>query len=155
MKKIQAILAFVLCSFAFTKHASAGSALLSEVRTSQPYHSIMMQGDAELVLVPTAKFEITLEGTNDQLMNMTTLLKNDTLFIIQTNNKDRKGKKTRIEVGVKELASLYVKGNTKVSASGYIDTDMLKIRAEEGAAVNLDVRALKSRSATIGMNHLH
>lgn len=157
MKKIAAILTIVLCLFTCVKFASAGSAVLSEVRTSQPYHSITMQGDAELVLVPSSEFEITLEGTNDQLMNMVTLLKDGTLHIIQTNNKDRKNQRTRIFVGVKELTSLYVKGHTEVSANGLIDTERLKIRTEDGAAVNLDVRAHQPKSKTLGYldNSLH
>ena len=109
-----------------------------------------MQGDAEIILVPSDKFDITLEGTSDQLMNMVTLLKDDTLFIVQTNNKDKKSQRTRIVLNLDQLVSLHVKGKTEVTAKGYINTNRLTIRAEDGAVVNLDVRATKEKTKTLG-----
>ncbi len=155
MKKVILFSAAFVMLFSFAQYAKAETAKTSEVRTSKPYHSIVMKGDAELILVPSEKFDITLEGTEDQIMNMVTLLKDDTLFIVQMNNRDRKNQRTRIMVSVDELVALHVKGKTEVSASGYINTNILTIRAEEGAVVNLDIRALKVKAKTLGCSFIH
>ncbi len=141
--------------FSLANFAKAESAIISELRTSNPYHAIVMNGDAELILVPSDKFEITLEGTEAQILNMVTLLKNDTLFIIQTNNKDKKNQRTKVMVNIDDLVALHVKGKTDVSANGYINTNILTIRAEEGAVVNLDVRALKVKAKTLGCSYIN
>lgn len=155
MKKNIFIYATILLCFSLINVSLAESALISELRTSKPYHAIVMKGDAELILVPSDKFEITLEGTEAQIMNMVTLLKDDTLFITQTNNKDKKNQRTRVIVGIDELVALHVKGKTDVSANGYINTNILTIRAEEGAVVNLDVRALKVKAKSLGSSSIN
>jgi hypothetical protein len=150
MKKSIILSLFFVSALICKLSASTGKDITSEVRTSAPFHSIDVLGDAELVLIPSDDYTITLEGTGDQLMNMVTLLKNDTLFIVQTNKKDKKDQRTKILVNVNDLSSLHVKGKTNVSANGYINTETMNIRAEEGAAVNLDLRASKSKTKLTG-----
>ncbi len=155
MKKILLFSTVMLVLLSFTNTLQAGAKIVSEVRTSDPYHAIIVEGDAEIVLIPSGKFGITVEGTHDQLINMTTLLKNDTLFIVQTNNKDYNKQRTRLLINVDELTGLHIKGNTLVTASGLINTDILTIHAEDGAVVNLDVRALKVNSKTLGCSSIN
>ncbi|MBP6334939.1 MAG: DUF2807 domain-containing protein [Bacteroidia bacterium] len=150
MKKIHSLIAFTLVFVCMIQSVNAGTEASSEIRTSQPYKSIVMAGDAELILNPSDKLEISVEGTQDQIMNMHTVIKNDTLYITQINNKDKRQQRTRVVVSVDGLNTLYVKGKTDVSANGVINTDILTIRAEEGAVVNLDMRASKSKGKVQG-----
>ncbi|HNS11815.1 MAG TPA: DUF2807 domain-containing protein [Bacteroidia bacterium] len=152
MKKTFMLSASLFLLLLITHSVIAETHSYSEVRSSDPYHNIAMVGDAELVLVPSDKFEISLEGSKDQIINMVTILKNDTLFIQQTNKKDRKNSRTRILVSVNGLKALHVKGNTDVTANGYINSDILTIKAEQGAVVNLDLKASKVKSKTLGFN---
>lgn len=155
MKKIIQWSLTLLIVIGFAQSIFAEAELISETRSSNPYHAIVMQGNAELILMPSKNFEITLEGTKDQITNMVTLLKNDTLFVTQTNDKDKKNKRTKIIIHVDELLAIHVKGNTEVTANGYINTDKLTIRAEEGAVVNLDVRALNVKNKALGRSNFH
>ena len=153
VKKLFAIIAgFVMPALSF---ASDSSAIITEVRTSQPYHAIVMEGDAKITLVQDEVPGLSLTGTEDQLLNMTTYLRNDTLYILQTNNYDVDGKRTEILINVDDLTSLDVQGNSLVEAYGYINTDILSIKVDKGAVVNLDVRALKIKSEVLGCGTVH
>ena len=151
MKQVKILFAIV-AGFLFPalSNASDSSEKITEKRSSQPYHSIIVLGNAQIKLVQDEMPGLSLSGTKDQLMNMSTYLRNDTLYIIKTNNYDVNGKRTKISVNVDNLTLLDVKGNTLVEADGYINTDILSIKVDKGAVVSLDVRALKVKSEILG-----
>ncbi|HNP48032.1 MAG TPA: DUF2807 domain-containing protein [Bacteroidia bacterium] len=151
MKQVKLILA-VLTGFLVPvfSQASGATKKITETRTSEAYHSIVVEGNAKITLVQDETPGLTVTGTEDQIMNMTTYLKNDTLYILQTNNHDVKGERTEITINVDNLTLLDVRGNTSVEAHGFINTDILSIKVDKGAVVNLDVRALKVKSAVLG-----
>ncbi|HRH67436.1 MAG TPA: DUF2807 domain-containing protein [Bacteroidia bacterium] len=151
MKHVKILLALLAGFLApALSNAFAKPSRLTETRTSKAYHAIVMEGNAKITLVQDDAPGLSLTGTKDQLLNMTTFLKNDTLYIIQTNNYDVKGERTEILINVDNLTLLDIKGNSVVEAYGYIDTDILSIKVDNGAVVNLDVRALKVKSAVLG-----
>lgn len=127
---------------------------VTETLQSDPYHAIVIKDDMEVVLVPSETFEVAVQGTSYQVKNVTVYRHNDTLYITQVNKNGRQKSPTRVEVRVKDLALLDVIGNTSVYASGHINTDILSIRANEGATVNLDVRALQVKTRVFGCSKI-
>jgi hypothetical protein len=148
MKTMFALLAAVVlqasAAFAGTRQP------VTETLQSDPYHAIVIKGDLEVVLVPSDKFEVAVQGTAYQVKNVTVFRNNDTLYVTEVNKNGRHRSPARVEIRVKDLALLDVTGSTSVHASGYINTDILSIRANEGATVNLDVRALQVKTRVFG-----
>lgn len=152
--KSYAILLYALLTFSFSTSGAITKDQISETRTSHPYHAIVIKGELDVMLVPSKNWEITVEGTKDQVWNLVTLLKDDTLFVTELNRKSGQKTRTGVQISVNDLASIHVIGESKVSASAYINSDFLNIRAEAGAIVNLDVRALKVNSKVIGCSSI-
>ena len=127
---------------------------VTETLQSDPYHAIVIKGDLEVVLVPSETFEVAVQGTAYQVRNVSVYRNNDTLYITEVNKNGRRKSPARVEIRVKDLALLDVTGNTSVYASGHINTDILSIRANEGATVNLDVRALQVKTRVFGCSKI-
>lgn len=134
--------------------AQSENVLATEERTSAPYHYIHIKGDMNIRIVQDEIPGVTLEGTNYQLENTVTLLRNDTLFVYQTNVR-RSDNKTRLLINVENVSMLEVDGNSKVDGSGLINSDYLTIRAYNGAQIKLDVRALKVDSKVTGCSTIN
>lgn len=118
---------------------------LTETRVSMPFQYISIKGDMNVKLVQDETPAVTVEGTGYQLGNTITMLRNDTLFVYQTNI--RKGdSKTHVIINVNNISLLEVSGKTRVDCSGLLNSDYLTIRANQGAQIKLDVRALKVQS---------
>ncbi len=125
--------------------------IITEPRTSAPYHHLHIKGEMNVKLIQNEVPGVTVEGTSYQTGNTITMLRNDTLFVYQTNIRKR-DRKTSVTINVDGLVSLEVSGKTRVNCSGLVNTDYLTIKAIEGAQIKLDVRALKvdSRAAACG-----
>lgn len=121
----------------------------TEQRTSKPYHHLNIKGEMNIKLVQDEVPGVTVTGTLYQTGNTVTMLRNDTLFIYQTNAR-RNDNKTFVTVYVDALVSLEVSGKSKVNCTGLVNTDYLTIRAYSGAQIKLDVRALKVDSKATG-----
>ena len=128
---------------------SAVNRVITESRTSAPYHHIQIKGEMKVKLLQDKMPGVTVEGTNYQTGNTVTMLRNDTLFIYQTNIR-RTDAKTIIKINVDDLASLEVTGRTTVNSNGLVNTDYLIIRAYAGAQIKLDVRAMEVDSRATG-----
>jgi hypothetical protein len=127
--------------------------VIIEPRTSAPYHYIHIQGEMNVKLAQDETPGVTVRGTTYQTGNTVTMLRNDTLFIYQTNTRKRDNK-TFLTVNVHDLVSLEVIGKTRVNCSGLVNTEYLTIRASEGAQIKLDVRAIKVDSRATGCGYI-
>jgi hypothetical protein len=147
--KIIFLIAMLAATAMNTAAQSSQDVILSERRTSMPYHFISIKGEMNVKLVQDETAELRVDGTSYQLDNTITMLRNDTLFVYQTNIQKGEGK-TRLSINVNDISLLEVSGKTKVDCSGLVNTDYLTIRAKDGAQIKLDVRALKVQSEVTG-----
>lgn len=127
--------------------------MTTEMRTSKPYHFIHVKGEMNVKVLQQETPGVSVEGSGYQMMNTITILRNDTLFVYQTNI--RKGEaKPFVTIGINDLSLLEVSGKTKVDCNGLINTDYLTIRAYDGAQIKVDVRALKVDSKVTGCSQI-
>ena len=146
------VLAFTLITMQLAVKAT-GKNPVTDVRTSKPYHYLLITGTLDIKIEQGNEFGITVKGNQDQVYNTITWRRNDTLFVYQTNNV--KGEmRTKVIIRVDNLVLLEAKGDVKVDCSGYINSDMLTVRAYDGAKIKLDVRALKVESKATGSSHI-
>jgi hypothetical protein len=127
--------------------------MLAEDRSSAPYHYIRITGKMNVRIVQADVPGVTVEGSRYQVYNTVTMLRNDTLFVYQTNIR-RQEPKTFVSISVDNISFLEVKGESKVDCTGLINTDFLTIRAYDGAQIRLDVRALKVDSKATGCSSI-
>jgi hypothetical protein len=139
--------------FAMNAHAQNSNAVVTEPRTSKPYHHLQIKGEMNIKLVESDMPGLVVRGNPYQLGNTVTMLKNDTLFIYQANTR-KTDSKTFLSINVSELVSLEVSGKTRVNCTGLVNTDYLTIRAYSGAQIKLDVRALKVDSRAMGCGYI-
>jgi hypothetical protein len=150
MKSKIIILIALPAAIAMNALAQSGSnTIIKEPRTSAPYHHVHIKGEMNVRLVQNEVAGVTVEGTSYQTGNTVTMLRNDTLYVYQTNIR-KTDSKTYVAINVDALVSLEVSGKTKVNCSGLVNTDYLTIKANAGAQIKLDVRALKVDSRATG-----
>src|SRR5689334_6364844 len=75
----------LLLTLAGNLSVKASSDVITETRTSSPFHSIQVKGEFEIKLMQDQEPFLTVEGTEYQVGNTVTILRNDTLFITQPN----------------------------------------------------------------------
>ena len=126
----------------------------TEARTSGSYHAIVIKGDLDIKIVQGNTPGIMVEGTDFQLLNTVTMLKDDTLYVYQTNVK-RSMKRTFLTINIDNISLLEVKGNSNVDCTGLINADFLTLRALDGAQIKIDVRALKVDSKATGSSTIN
>jgi hypothetical protein len=153
MKNKITILIVMLVAWAMNVTAQSSDVYFSETRTSKPYHFIHISGEMNVKIVQDETPGVTVEGTGYQIGNTITMLRNDTLFVYQTNTRSTDSK-TRIVINANDIVLLEVIGKTKVDCSGLVNTDYLTVRAKEGAQIKLDVRALKVDSRVTGCSFI-
>ena len=151
--KIFVLIAFSLATVVNTHSQSSQNTIKVDARTSKPYHHLHIRGEMNVKLIQKEMPGVSVEGTSYQTGNTVTMLRNDTLFIYQTNIR-KSDSKTLVTVNVDELVSLEVTGRTRVNCSGLVNTDYLTIRASSGAQIKLDVRALKVNSKATGCGYI-
>lgn len=152
--KILALVALQVALAANLHSQSSYNAVTIEPRTSKPYHHLHIKGEMNVKLVQYETPGVTVEGTSYQTGNTITMLRNDTLFIYQTNIR-RTDNKTIVTINVDNLVSLEVSGRTRVNCNSLVNTDYLTIRAGGGARIKLDVRALKIDSKALGGGYIN
>lgn len=153
MKNKISILIAVLAASAMISSAQSSNTVFSEERTSKPYHFINIKGVMNIKLVQDETPGVVVEGNKYQLGNTITMLRNDTLFVYQTNIRSGDSK-TFLSIRVNEISLLEVSGKTKVDCSGLVNADYLTVRAKDGAQIKLDVRALKVESKVTGCSFI-
>jgi|GEM_PF-3210325 len=153
MKSKMIIFIAVLVTLSMNLSAQGNSALVTENRTSNPFHYIHIKGELNVKIVQDVVPGVTVEGANFQVNNTITMLRNDTLFVFQTHVR-KKDSKTSVLISVDDISFLEVSGNSKVDCTGLINTDFLTIRAYDGAQIKLDVRALKVDSKVTGCSFI-
>jgi hypothetical protein len=110
----------------------------SESRTSNPYHFIVIKGNFDVTLIQNETPGITVMGTNSQVKNTVTMLKDDTLYVYVINE-SKSTKRTEVKINVNELNSLAVDGKSKVEGIGLVNSNQISIKADGGAEINLNV----------------
>ncbi|MEO8088063.1 MAG: DUF2807 domain-containing protein [Bacteroidota bacterium] len=154
MKNKMTMFIAVLVTLSMNLYAqSSNNAIVTETRTSNPFHYIHIKGQMNVKIVQHDVPGVAVEGTTYQLNNTITYLRNDTLFVFQ-NNVRKQDSKTFVEIRVDDISFLEVSGNSKVDCTGLINTDFLTIRAYDGAQIKLDVRALKVDSKVTGCSFI-
>jgi hypothetical protein len=121
------------------------NAVVTESRTSRPYHFIIITGEMNVKLIQDENPGVAVEGNKYQLDNTITIVKNDTLIVYQTNIR-KKDSKTFVAINADNLVLLSVNGKSKVDCAGLVHSDYLTIRANNGAIIKIDVRALSVKS---------
>jgi hypothetical protein len=150
--KITIIIAMLFAS-AMIVSAQSNEVYFSEMRTSKPYHFIHIKGEMNVKIVQDETPGVVVEGTQYHLGNTVTILRNDTLFVYQTNTRSTDGK-TRLIIKANDVVLLEVIGKSKVDCSGLVNSDYITVRAKEGAQIKLDVRALKVDSKVTGCSFI-
>jgi len=153
MKSKITMMVLALLLITITPAVFAGNSQVTDVRVSQPYHYVNIIGTLDVKIEQGSDFGITVKGTQYQVYNTITWRRNDTLFVYQTNYY-KSEIKTKVIIHVSDLVLLEAKGNVKVDCSGIINSDMLTVRAYDGAKIKLDVRALKVDSKATGCSHI-
>jgi len=146
------VLALMLTTINLVANA-AGSTYMMETRTSKPYHYLHIVGNLDVKIEQSAEPGVVVDGSKFQVYNTISILRDDTLFVYQTNVR-KVDAKTNVLIRVDNLSLLEVKGDTKVDCSGLINSDMLMVRASDGAQIKIDVRALKVDSKATGCSHI-
>src|ERR1051325_501801 len=71
---------------------SSDRILITDARTSKPYHFIHIKGEMNVKIIQDEAPGVTVEGTNYQVENTITWLRNDTLLVYQTNKRKSDGR---------------------------------------------------------------
>ena len=132
---------------------NSNDVFVTDTRISKPYHFIQIKGEMNVKIVQDEMPGVVVEGNNYQVGNTVTMLRNDTLFVYQTNTRigDRR---TRVIINADNLVLLDVTGKTRVDCSGLVNSDYLTVRAKDGAQIKLDVRAIKVESKVTGCSFI-
>ena len=92
--------------------------VLANKAVPQSYNSIVIRGDVDIILVQGTSNQMTLEGYQSQLENVTLNVYNNTLYV-NTNSKV-KGKKPVVYIPISDLRFLKVQGNSNVTTLGHL-----------------------------------
>ena len=154
MKSKITIFIAVLLTLAMNSVAeSSDHVLVTDSRTSTPFHYINIQGEMNIKIVQEEKQVVTVEGSQFQVDNTVTILRGDTLFVFQANVHKNESK-VLVTINIKNISLIEVTGKTNVVCEGLINTDYLTIRTHNGAKVKLDVRALQVDSKATGCSSI-
>src|SRR5690349_16100771 len=74
----------------------------TDSRTSKPYHSIHISGEMNVKIVHDETPGVTVKGSGYQIENTVSMLRNDTLFVFQTNTRKGEGK-TFVKINVDNI----------------------------------------------------
>jgi hypothetical protein len=138
------ILLFVLSAAIAVKAfaQNAGKNRITEKRVSETYHFVKINGEMNVNLVQNNEPGVVVTGSAYQIANTITILRNDTLFVYQTNI--RQGEtKPDIEINIQDITMLEVSGKSIVYCSGIENKDYIIVKAKDGAEIKMDVKAKK------------
>lgn len=149
--KTKIILLMVMLSTSALQMAAncCNSSLVSESRTSKPYHFINITGEMNVKIIQEKIPGVLVEGSNFQLDNTVTVLRNDTLFVFEANKRKNDGK-VSLSINVENMTMLEVSGKSIVYCEGMINSDLISIKALNGARIKLDLHALNVKSNVSG-----
>jgi hypothetical protein len=145
-KKISLLIAMSVTLAMNVVAQSNNDAILSESRTSKPFHNINIIGEMNVKIVQDETPSVSVDGNKYQLDNTITMLRSDTLFVYQTNIRQR-DRRTSVTINANGITRLEVSGKTKVDCLKMTNTDYLTVSAKDGAQIKLDVRSRKAQSA--------
>jgi len=126
---ITALTGLMLTAATFTTATAAETKtnhyVLTNKAVADAYHSIVVRGDVDIILVQGTSNLMTLEGYQSQLENLTLNVHNSTLYV---NTKAKtKGKKPVVYIPVSDLRFLKVQGNSNVSTLGHLQAAHITI----------------------------
>jgi len=146
--KISLLFAIALISVIPVVAQNHGYAILSDYRTSQPFHYISISGEMNVKIVQHETPAVAVVGSGYQLGNTITMLRGDTLFVYQTNIRQRDDK-TYVTIFANGITHLEATGKTKVVFSKLFNQDYLTVSAKDGAQIRLDVRSRKVQATAL------
>ncbi len=104
--------------------------VLANKAVSQSYNNIVVRGNVDIILVQGTSNQMTLEGYQNDLGNVTLNVSGNTLYV--NSIAKTKGTKPVVYIPVSDLRFLKVQGNSNVSTLGYLKgTDMVIELASE------------------------
>jgi hypothetical protein len=120
---------------------------LSEARTSENFHFISINGEMNVKIVQNEIPGVTVRGSKFMVMNTITMLKNDTLFVYQTNT--RKGEKVSLIICADNIGNLQVSGKTKVDCLDLRNSDNLNMKVKDCAQIRVVNASEKVKSKIV------
>jgi len=130
--KNRIVLIITMLAFAFNTQAQSASNY--EKRISQPFHYIQIKGELKVSLVKSENHGVIVQGSNFQINNTVSLMKDDTLFIYQTNVK-QSDSRPKVYIYANDLKAMKVNGKTTINVSGF-NEEFLGMKTENGASVS-------------------
>ena len=102
----------------------------------QSYENIVVKGDVDVTLVEGTSNQLTMEGYQNDLENVSLEVVGNTLYV---NTKSAKnGKKPMVYIPVTKLKFLDIRGNSNVKTLGYLQSNFEVLIASE---CHLDLRS--------------
>jgi len=95
--------------------------VLSSKVVSQTYENIVVKGDVDVTLVEGSSNQLTLEGYQNDLDNVSLEVVGNTLYVNVKTAKN--GKKPLVYIPVTNLKHLDIKGNSNVKTLGYLQSN--------------------------------
>ncbi|MES2778172.1 MAG: DUF2807 domain-containing protein [Bacteroidota bacterium] len=92
--------------------------VLASKAVTQSYNSIVVRGNVDIILVQGTSNQMTMEGYQSQLENVTLNVHGNTLFVNTTGKE--KGKNPVVYIPVSDLRFLTVQGKSTVKTLGYL-----------------------------------
>ena len=124
-----ALTGLILASSTSTKvnaaEVKANRYVLANKAVAQSYTDIVVLGNVDVTLVQGTSNQVTMEGYQSQLENVSMEVKGHTLYI-NTKGKS-KGRNPMVYVPVSQLEFLRVQGNSNVKTLGYLQSPGLLI----------------------------
>jgi hypothetical protein len=130
---------------------SNGYSIMAESRASEPFHYIIIKGEMNVKIIRSETPSVYVIGTQYQLGNTITMLRDDTLFIYQTNIRQRDSK-TYVAIYTDGITQLEASGKTKVAFSRLVNQEHLTVSAKDGAQIRLNGRARRSGVPALSYN---
>src|SRR5690349_9400373 len=83
--KIKLVVTALMLAVVHLVATAAGKSPNTEERTSKPYHYLNLEGAFDVRIEQSEVPGVIVEGNKFQISNTITILRNDTLFVYQTN----------------------------------------------------------------------
>ena len=111
--------------------------VLTNKALTQSYSNLVVLGDVDVTLVQGTSNQLTMEGYQNQLENVTMEVKGNTLYV--STKEKVKGKNPLVYIPVSNLEYLKVQGNSNVTTLGYLRSNDILI--ELASECNVQVKS--------------
>jgi hypothetical protein len=147
------MLAVLLCSFVTPALANVKNSGIVEVkRQVAAYHKVKVNGPFEVTLVYGQPGEITIEGNNNIVGTISTLVADGTLTITANGQAIKPGKKNHVTITVPYtlLDEVALTGSGTITAKKQIENDSFKVTLDGSGKINVAVVSGNVKACLLG-----